>query len=415
MLASRVCSALALFSFGACSFPDYRVAGDDGGAAASCRDHIRDGDEVGVDCGPSCSPCPLCSDGMLNGTETGIDCGGSCAACPTCDDKLQNGAESDVDCGGTCSKRCDTDQRCREGADCAALVCAMNVCQPSACNDGVRNGRETGKDCGGGCLGCANGSACNENADCSSARCQNAVCVSAGCTDGQVNGSETDTDCGGSACGPCTTTGKCKVDADCESHVCAGDGRCSAANCSDATQNQAESSVDCGGPSCGPCAVGKGCLMPSDCESALCQNGTCVPQNPSGQPLSRSKWLLSTSESATQTGVDQTFDGDVATCWTSGTPQHAGMRVDIDLGETQIFFKALMQTTAAPYDQDFPIMLEVYVSNDGNFGSPSATNVMGNQWTWVDFESAQVGRYLRFQLTRPGQHSWSVGEVNLYN
>ena len=77
---------------------------------ASCRDGVRNGDEVGVDCGGMCggcdgsrcgtdadcadSPCvggvcggddptddPACSDGMQNGAETGIDCGGTCVAC----------------------------------------------------------------------------------------------------------------------------------------------------------------------------------------------------------------------------------------------------------------------------------------------------------------------------------------------
>jgi hypothetical protein len=91
------------------------------------------------------------------------------------------------------------------------------------------------------------------------------------------------------------------------------------------------------------------------------------------------------------------------------------MYVEVDLGEPQIFFKLLMQTTQPPYDQDFPIGIDVYVSNDRNFGDPSASSIMGAQWTWVDFQSAQVARYVRFVLTKPGQHWWSIGELNLYN
>ena len=51
---------------------------------ASCTDGFLDGDELEVDCGGSCPPCPSppsCFDGIQNGLETGIDCGGSCAAC----------------------------------------------------------------------------------------------------------------------------------------------------------------------------------------------------------------------------------------------------------------------------------------------------------------------------------------------
>ena len=50
-----------------------------------------------------------------------------------------------------------------------------------------------------------------------------------------------------------------------------------------------------------------------------------------------------------------------------------------------------------------------------DFGDPVLSNVMGNQWTWVDFPSAQVGRYVRLELSKPLTHPWSIGEINLYN
>ncbi len=415
MFDRRVWWASALLSIAACSFPAYRTPDGDAGAfATTCYDKVRDGDEVGIDCGPSCNPCPGCMDGMRNGDETGVDCGGSCVACPTCQDQLQNGAESDVDCGGTCAKRCEPKQRCRESADCATLVCNV-VCQAADCNDHVHNGLETSTDCGGGsCPACGNGSACGRDGDCTSQRCQNQVCVSAGCTDGTINGKESDKDCGGSECAPCLAGGHCTEPGDCDSRLCTSNNVCAAATCSDTVRNQAESSVDCGGPGCPPCASGSSCGLPSDCESSLCQNGTCVPENPLGQPLSRSKWLLSTSESATATGVTDAFDGSPASCWASGTPQYSGMYVDVDLGKPEIFFKVLLLVTEPPYDQDFPATLDVFVSNDGTFGNPTAS-VMGNQWTWIDFQGAQVGRYVRFQLTKPGNHWWSIGELTLYN
>jgi F5/8 type C domain len=413
MVASRIWCALALLCFAACSFPDYRTPSSDGALGASCHDGVRNGEELGVDCGPICnSDCPPCSDGMQNGNETGVDCGGRCGACPTCQDALQNGSESDVDCGGTCAKRCDPSQRCRENADCASLVCATQ-CQPSDCNDHVRNGHETGVDCGGGCPGCKEGSACTLGSDCQSKNCQNQVCVSAGCTDGVMNDTETDEDCGG-VCAPCKPSKTCKVKEDCDSHICSA-GACSTSTCSDGVLNQGESAPDCGGPGCAPCAAGKSCSMPGDCESALCQNGTCVPKNASGQPLDKAKWRISSSEGATEMGTSEAADGDLVTCWTSGEAQYSGMYVDVDLGEPQIFFKLLLQVTEPPFDQDFPLGIDVLVSNDGNFGDPAASGVMGNQWTWVDFVSAQVGRYVRFRLNKPGPRSWSIGEVNLYN
>ncbi len=413
MFDRRVSCAVALLFFAACSFPEYQVPGDNP-SAVSCSDGIRNGDELGVDCGPSCNACPVCGDGMLNGDETGVDCGGSCEPCPRCDDELRNGAESDVDCGGTCAKRCETDQRCRERADCASLVCD-SVCQPSNCQDEVRNGRETDVDCGGDCGGCSNGSACARNEDCLDLRCQNFVCVNAGCTDGIVNGTESDVDCGGTQCAPCEATGKCKRAEDCDSRVCSASGRCAAPSCSDTVRNQGESAPDCGGAACGPCAVGLSCGTMADCESGLCQNGTCVPKNPSGQPLSRTNWVLTSSEAKTESGVTKGFDGDVRTVWTSGKPQYAGMYVQLDLGAPEIFFQVLLKNTESPYNVDLPAKVDIYISNDGTFGTPSRSNIDGDPWTWINFSSAQVGRYLRIVVTSPRSAAWSIGEIEVYN
>lgn len=393
MVQSRVGCALALLCFAACSFPEYRLSSE-----------------------PQSEPPagPTCVDGMRNGDETGVDCGGaSCSSCPTCDDELQNGDESDVDCGGTCGARCETDERCREAADCGSLICDR-VCQPSSCQDEVRNGAETGVDCGGGCSGCSNGSACKSSADCLDRRCQDQVCVSAGCTDGVVNGSESDADCGGADCAPCEAGLDCELAEDCDSQVCTA-GSCVASTCSDSTRNQGESDVDCGGAVCGACDIGKRCDTAVDCASELCRNGTCVPEQPSGQALSSAQWKLSSSEAATQSGTSSAFDGVDGSAWTSGKEQYSGMYVDLDLGKTEIFFRALLKVTSGPYTNDFPGSVDVYVSSDGTFGTPTLTGLRGDQWMWCTFSGAQVGRYLRFVITQPKPLNWSIGEVQVLN
>ena len=45
---------------------------------------------------------PGCSDGILNQDEILVDCGGICKPCPTCTDGIQNQKEESVDCGGPC-------------------------------------------------------------------------------------------------------------------------------------------------------------------------------------------------------------------------------------------------------------------------------------------------------------------------
>jgi hypothetical protein len=409
MSSSRGLCALALVGVAACSFPDYTVVPPPS-VGSDCNNGQRDGDEAGVDCGGDCEACPLCSDGMRNGDEDGVDCGGTCDACPTCADGKQNGSESDTDCGGACSRRCDTDERCLEAEDCLSLVCDR-VCQPSDCHDGKRNGSETGADCGGSCVGCDNGSACKADDDCLSARCVEEICVDARCTDKVVNGAETDTDCGGAECAPCMAPGRCELDRDCVSKICGSSSTCAAPTCEDKVQNQDETWPDCGGTVCDPCELGESCVVASDCATKICFRGMCVPEQEMGRELSRSAWKFSSSESATESGTANLFDGNIDTHWSSGATQRAGMYVDVDLGKKTFFFKALVKELTAPIDQ-LPGYVDVYVSSDGNFGEPVIVPpVHGDQWTWLNFPTVQVGRYLRIQISEPKPHPWSIGEI----
>lgn len=47
----------------------------------TCSDSIQNQDEMGVDCGGPCEPCPSCYDRIRNQNEIGIDCGGVCKPC----------------------------------------------------------------------------------------------------------------------------------------------------------------------------------------------------------------------------------------------------------------------------------------------------------------------------------------------
>lgn len=73
--------------------------GGGGGTTPTCNDGIQNGNETGVDCGGSCTPCqttPTCNDGIQNGNETGVDCGGSCAPCQTTTCDAPTGISHDV-------------------------------------------------------------------------------------------------------------------------------------------------------------------------------------------------------------------------------------------------------------------------------------------------------------------------------
>ncbi|MEL6924492.1 MAG: M12 family metallo-peptidase, partial [Bacteroidota bacterium] len=290
-----------------------------GGAGANCNDGVQNGDETGVDCGGSCSPCATCNDGVQNGSETGVDCGGpDCGPCNTGDCtevtvriRLDNyGSEttwSIIDAGGNTllsggpyanntngnivtATQC-LPQGCYDfsindsygdGICCAygngsyelkdanGTVLASggnfnstetkNFCvggDAPSCTDGVQNGNETGVDCGG--------------PDCS-------PCAT--CNDGVQNGSETGVDCGGPDCSPCATCNDGVQNGD-ETGVDCG-GSCSpCATCNDGVQNGSETGVDCGGPDCGPCATCNDGVQNGD-ETGVDCGGSCSPCDTGG-------------------------------------------------------------------------------------------------------------------------------------
>ena len=250
-------------------------------AAGTCSDHVRNGSEVGVDCGGA-SGCGLCGDGLGCGVAgdctSGVCVGGMCQE-PSCRDGTRNGLESGVDCGGASGcGACGDGLGCGDAGDCASGVCnaATHQCASATCADGVRNGSESALDCGGTCeANCADGAGCGVAGDCQSGVCDadTRTCAAARCGDGVQNGDESDVDCGGAACEACDDGGGCGAAGDCASAVCVGE-MCVAATCRDEVRNGDESDSDCGG-ACSACVDGKGCADGDDCTSGVCDDGTC--------------------------------------------------------------------------------------------------------------------------------------------
>jgi hypothetical protein len=253
--------------------------------APNCKDGVRNGTEVDIDCGGS---CPICADGaacaIAANCASGV-CTASVCKAASCTDSVANGNETDVDCGGPSCPRCDNKKQCEAGADCQSGICEATqlVCQDATCQDSTQNPGETDVDCGGGsCAPCAASKKCLVASDCTSGVCEgppNAkMCSMPSCTDKVKNGNETAPDCGGGTCPVCPDASTCKVPADCASHVCSGAPLlCQAATCFDLIKNGSESDTDCGG-SCSACANTKTCAAGSDCASGKCgPSSTCVP------------------------------------------------------------------------------------------------------------------------------------------
>lgn len=77
-------------------------------SGSQCSTYIKaSGPDITFSCGSTpTQPTSSCNDNTQNGNETGVDCGGSCTPCPSCFDGIQNGGEEGVDCGGSCTTAC---------------------------------------------------------------------------------------------------------------------------------------------------------------------------------------------------------------------------------------------------------------------------------------------------------------------
>ncbi len=283
-------AALPLFFFVACSTATPGVTATDAGVDATMPDAAPALDSGvtadAADAGPT-----GCGAGFASKCDVGeactkdVDCklanciGGVCKSA-SCTDGKRDGDEVGVDCGGTCSSKCDGDV-CAADADCKSKACRAGVCAP----------RGT-KSCGVGVAAtCANGELCEQDKDCTSVYCAGNLCAAPDAVshqDGRINAGETGIDCGGSikATNLCPGGQACIDGSDCQG-LCAAN-VCAAPTHTDGKKNLGESDVDCGGavldaagkaaPICG---TGKTCVRGADCESQFCgAAGTCEPRKP---------------------------------------------------------------------------------------------------------------------------------------
>jgi hypothetical protein len=207
----------------------------------------------------------------------------SSATDASCTDGLKNGDEVGVDCGGSCTTLC-TGDRCTADDQCASAKCTNGTCAA-----------RPGKPCGLGTpvATCDNGQPCELDKDCKSLTCDGNVCALTadsppGPADGKKNNGETDVDCGGPNAPACANGKTCAVDTDCADKYCPPDKKvCAAASYTDGVKNGTETDVDCGGTvtTAGfkTCAQGKTCLADTDCNGACNYQKKCVDM-PSCKP-----------------------------------------------------------------------------------------------------------------------------------
>jgi hypothetical protein len=392
----------------ACSFPQYEVEVVDP-LASVCTDGRTSAAESGIDCGGGCPACGMGQRCLGHEDCESQSCGadGTCQMA-TCADGVKNGAEADQDCGGQC-EACPAGRDCTRAEDCKEGVCD-GFCQVPTCTDQVRNGQETDLDCGSNCPPCDNALHCVENADCISEQCVEGVCVDPGCTNGRQNDAETDIDCGGGECGPCKPTEHCLVGNDCTSLICDTNRECTAYSCDDGVHNGDETALDCGGGSCQGCGNLQDCEQGRDCASGACQSSLCVPAAPTGVVLPREGFSAKASDTYPDDDPNEVLDS-VGGRWTSGTAQYDGMWFEVDMGELHTFFSVVL--TCDEQTEDVPGKFDLYLSIDGEYGPPVREGLFGKPVTDIDFDTAQVARYVKFVLRQEKSRWLSINEINI--
>ena len=86
------------------------------------------------------------------------------------------------------------------------------------------------------------------------------------------------------------------------------------------------------------------------------------------------------------------------------------MWIALDMAKQQTFFTITLD--CANWPSDSGKSYNVYVSSDGDFSTvtPKAFSA-GKAVQPLAFETAMVGRYVKIELTTPGEEWWSVGEL----
>ncbi|MDX2014039.1 MAG: LamG domain-containing protein [Myxococcaceae bacterium] len=153
-----------------------------------CGNGVRDGDETAIDCGGARCParCALqrecrsgadCRSGFCRLTQGSGSNLGRCVA-DRCQDRVRNGGELGVDCGGGGCMPCPVGTAVTSAAGCASGASNGTVCVATSCRDLVRNGAETDVDCGGpSCPACVTGRRCSTSGDCGSGVCNAGTCA----------------------------------------------------------------------------------------------------------------------------------------------------------------------------------------------------------------------------------------------
>ena len=84
---------------------------------------------------------------------------------------------------------------------------------------------------------------------------------------------------------------------------------------------------------------------------------------------------------------------------------------EVDMRELKTFFSVVLDCTEAPADA--PAQYSVYLSTDGKYDKPAVTGLYGGAISTAKFDTAQLARYVKIELTQAKTKWWSINELNV--
>ncbi|GCB43206.1 discoidin domain-containing protein [Streptomyces sp. NL15-2K] len=132
-----------------------------------------------------------------------------------------------------------------------------------------------------------------------------------------------------------------------------------------------------------------------------------------GPALPRTGWTAKASDASQWDAPGNMLDGNSDTRYSSGTGQYDGLWIQVDMGQTQIFSKIVLDVGGSV--SDYARSADVYVSMDGTDWTKVSSVADGQRVHLISFPT-QTARYIKVVNTGNVARSWwSVAEFNAYN
>lgn len=139
-------------------------------------------------------------------------------------------------------------------------------------------------------------------------------------------------------------------------------------------------------------------------------NASFTVNNPPALP--RTGWVAAASDVSPYGDVPgKMLDGNLNTRYSSGTGQHNGLWITVDMGQPQTFDELAMDSGTSA--GDYARSADVYVSTDGTNWT-KVSSIVGNGPLEIAAFPVQTARYIKVVNTGSSGSWWSIAEFNVY-